>query len=134
MAKYNLREEDNIGKYFELLTIQDLIDSDKDWEEDIENLIEICYQKIADYLNEKNFKNIIAVTDVDGVENQHDFDEFISKYCFNENSEANELDTQWYYCEGCINYFGDKFVVMNTEGAITYAFTKDFYNKYVNMK
>ena len=133
MSKYNLKSEEDNGRYFELSTIQDLIDVDEEWEEDIEELIKNCYQKIADYLGENDFKNIIAITDINGTENQHDFNDFISKFCSNKN-EKNLLDTIWFYCEGCINEFGDKFVFMNTEGTNLYVFTKDFYNKYVNMK
>lgn len=142
MAKYNLREDVCMTRYGELTTLQDLIDDDNEFCWDLslpydkaqsEFNIENCYKKIAEYLEEPDFKNIICICDVNGVECQEDYDEFTNKYCKSSKPEEHFVK-DWYQCYKGVNRKGDKYVSMETEGAWTYAFTEVFKEKYINKK
>lgn len=137
MAKYNLREDECIAKYGELTTLQDLIDDDNEFLWDDKNqsefIIENCYKKIAEYLEEPDFKKIICICDVNGVESQEDYDEFTDKYCKSVKPEEHFVK-EWYQCYKGINNEGEKFVSMTSEGALLYAFTEKFKEKYINTK
>lgn len=134
MTKYNLLMEDETDNY----TLEEDIEFTSELldEEEFKKIYNQLYEKVMNYLEESNSSKIILISDINGMQNQEDFDEFCKKYCpFDDIHVSHKPFTdEWYSAFQGVNDFSDKFVWMSTEGAYFVVFTEDFLNKYIDKK